>query len=195
MVSIQGIDKALVRSFGYHAIGFLRKLFGDEKLAKCLPLGARRRVGRKPAPGASTQGPALTPSGQLSSMPPRFWPSSASGSEKKGDLRELNARARHKLRIGAKNLRYTIEFFVGVFPGHKNAKRRQAALTSLKTLQDTLGSLNDIAARKALVSNGDGLSAHAAAMVDAGEAKADKLLERARAAHARFREVKAFWKS
>ena len=115
---------------------------------------------------------------------------------KKGrDLRELNARARHKLRIGAKNLRYTIEFFVGVFPGHKNAKRRQAALTSLKTLQDTLGSLNDIAARKARVSNGDGLSAHAAAMVDAGEAKADKLLERARAAHAHFREVKAFWKS
>ena len=68
---------------------------------------------------------------------------------KKGrDLRELNARARHKLRIRAKKLRYMIEFFVGVFPGHKNAKRREAALTSLKTLQDTLGSLNDIAARK-----------------------------------------------
>jgi CHAD domain-containing protein len=111
------------------------------------------------------------------------------------DLGELNTRARHKLRIRAKNLRYTIEFFVGVFPGHKNAKKRESALTSLKTLQDTLGSLNDIASRKALVSKGDSLNVHAAAMVDAGEARVDKLLERARAAHADFSEVKAFWKS
>ena len=111
------------------------------------------------------------------------------------DLDELDARARHKLRIRAKKLRYTIEFFGGVFPGHKNVKRRQAALNSLKTLQDTLGSLNDIAARKALVSNGDGLTRHVAAMVDAGEAKADKLLEQARLAHAHFSKVKAFWKS
>ena len=88
-----------------------------------------------------------------------------------------------------------IEFFGGVFPGHKNVKRREAALNSLKTLQDTLGSLNDIAARKALVSDGDGLTRHVAAMVDAGEAKADKLLEQARLAHAHFSKVKAFWKS
>ncbi len=114
---------------------------------------------------------------------------------KKGKgVHELSARARHKLRIRVKNLRYTIEFFVGLFPGHKNAKRREAALSSLKTLQDTLGSLNDIVARKALVSNGDGLNAHAAAMVEAEEAKADKLLDQARAAHADFSQVKAFWK-
>jgi Uncharacterized conserved protein len=110
-------------------------------------------------------------------------------------LHELDARARHKLRIRAKKLRYMIEFFGDVFPGHKNVKRRKTALTSLKTLQDTLGSLNDIAARKALVSNGDGLTIHVAAMVDAGEAKEDKLLERARLAHAHFSKVKAFWKS
>ena len=111
------------------------------------------------------------------------------------DLRELDARARHKLRIRAKKLRYMIEFFGDVFPGHKNVKRRQTALTSLKTLQDTLGSLNDIAARKALMSNGDGLTRHVAAMVDTGEAKADKLLEQARLAHSRFSKVKAHWKS
>jgi triphosphatase len=115
---------------------------------------------------------------------------------KKGrDLHELDARARHKLRIRAKKLRYLIEFFAGVFSDHKNVKRRQAALNSLKTLQDTLGSLNDIAARKALVSNGDGLTRHVAAMVNTGEAKADKLLEQARLAHAHFSEVKAFWKT
>ena len=88
-----------------------------------------------------------------------------------------------------------IEFFGDVFPGHKNVKRREAALNSLKKLQDTLGSLNDIAARKALVSNGDGLTMHVAAMVAAGEAKADKLLDRARVAHADFSQLKAFWKS
>ena len=116
--------------------------------------------------------------------------------KKKGrDLDELSARARHKLRIRAKKLRYMMEFFIGVFPGHKNAKRREVALTSLKQLQDALGSLNDIAVRKkVLASKGDGLSAHAAAMVDAEVAKTDKLLEQARAAHADLSAVKAFWK-
>jgi triphosphatase len=110
-------------------------------------------------------------------------------------LTELRARARHKLRIRVKNLRYTIEFFAALFPGRKNDKRREAALSSLKSLQDTLGSLNDIVTRKALVSNGDSLNAHAAAMVEAKESKADKLLDQARAAHADFSHVKAFWKS
>jgi CHAD domain-containing protein len=115
--------------------------------------------------------------------------------KKESDLHELDAYARHKLRIRAKKLRYMIDFFGGVFPGHKNVKRRQTALNSLKTLQDTLGRLNDIAVRKALVSDGDGLTMHVAAMVDAGEAKAEKLLEQARLAHAHFSKVKAFWKS
>jgi triphosphatase len=110
-------------------------------------------------------------------------------------LPELSARARHKLRIKVKNLRYNIEFFAGLFPGHKNAKRREAALSSLKSLQDTLGSLNDIVTRRALVSDGESLDAHAAAMVEAEEAKADKLLDQARAANGDFSRVKAFWKS
>jgi triphosphatase len=114
---------------------------------------------------------------------------------KKGiGLRELNTRERHKLRIGTKNLRYTIEFFASVFPGHKNAERREVALSSLRKLQDALGSLNDIATRKALISDGEALGPHAAAMIDAGEAKVDQLLEQAQAAHVRFSEVKAFWK-
>ena len=116
---------------------------------------------------------------------------------KKGrDLGELSERARHKLRIRAKKLRYMTEFFVGVYPGDRNTKRREAALTSLKQLQDALGHLNDIAVRKeALASNGDGLIAHAAAMLDAEEAKTDKLLKQAQAAHADFSAVKTFWKS
>ena len=68
-------------------------------------------------------------------------------------------------------------------------------LQGAAALQDTLGSLNDIVTRKALVANGDSLNSHAAAMVEAGEAKTDKLLDQARAAHADFNQVKAFWKS
>jgi CHAD domain-containing protein len=88
------------------------------------------------------------------------------------------------------------EFFVGVFPGDRKSKRREAALNSVKELQDTLGRLNDIAVRKeALASKDDSLSAHAAAMLDAEEAKTDKLLDQAQAAHADFSAVKGFWKS
>ncbi len=112
------------------------------------------------------------------------------------NLRELSAGARHELRIKAKKLRYMTEFFVGVFPGHGRAKRREAALTSVKELQDTLGRLNDIAVRKEeLASKGDGLSAHAAAMLEAEEAKTDKLLDQARGAYADFSAVKGFWKT
>jgi CHAD domain-containing protein len=110
-------------------------------------------------------------------------------------LSELSARARHELRISAKKLRYMTEFFAGVFPGQKNAKRREAALTSLKQLQENLGRLNDIALRKkTLASNGDGLGAHAAAMLNAEDANADKLLKHAQAAHADFSTVRDFWK-
>ena len=110
-------------------------------------------------------------------------------------LREVSAQKRHKLRIRAKKLRYMTEFFAGVFPDDTNTKRREAALRSLKQLQDALGDLNDIAVRKkALDSKRDSLSAHAAAMLDAEEKKTDKLLGQAQAAHAHFSAVKAFWK-
>src|SRR5262249_39926609 len=42
--------------------------------------------GLKQAPGPSMQGLALTPSGQSRNMPPRFWPSSASGSEREEEI-------------------------------------------------------------------------------------------------------------
>jgi CHAD domain-containing protein len=116
---------------------------------------------------------------------------------KKGEnLRELSTGARHELRITAKKLRYMTEFFVGLFPGHGKAERREAALTSVKELQDALGRLNDIAVRKeALAYKGDDFGAHAAAMLEAEEAKTDKLLDQAQAAHNDFSAMKGFWKS
>ncbi|MFK0298308.1 CHAD domain-containing protein [Brevundimonas sp. NPDC090276] len=58
------------------------------------------------------------------------------------DLAELDAEARHHLRIRAKRLRYAAEFFADLFPA---ARRRARYLKSLERLQDRLGELNDLA--------------------------------------------------
>ncbi|MGC2410990.1 MAG: CHAD domain-containing protein [Methyloceanibacter sp.] len=107
-------------------------------------------------------------------------------------LRELDIAKRHKLRIRTKNLRYAIEFFTGVFPRDLNAKRREAALASLKELQDALGALNDLATREALIANGHDLADHVAGLQVSKEAEVDRLLDRAEAAHASFAKVKSF---
>jgi CHAD domain-containing protein len=114
--------------------------------------------------------------------------------EKGADLRALDIKRRHKLRIRAKNLRYAVEFFAGVFPGEENAKRREAALAELKELQDQLGALNDLAQREALAANGDDLGEHAQGLLRPKEADVDQLLDRAQKAHADFAKVKSFWK-
>jgi triphosphatase len=110
------------------------------------------------------------------------------------DLRALSTKKRHKLRIRAKNLRYAVEFFAGVFPGEKNAERREAAHTALKELQDQLGALNDLAQREALAADGHDLADHAHGLLSPKEADKDKLLDRAQKAHADFAAVKSFWK-
>jgi CHAD domain-containing protein len=110
------------------------------------------------------------------------------------DLRALSTKKRHKLRIRAKNLRYAVEFFAGIFPGGENAKRRESALTALKELQDQLGALNDLAQREALVANGHNLGHHADGLLAPKEADVDQLLDRAQKAHADFSAVKSFWK-
>jgi inorganic triphosphatase YgiF len=58
------------------------------------------------------------------------------------DLTELDAEARHHLRIRAKRLRYAAEFFADLFP---DRRRRARYLKALERLQDTLGALNDLA--------------------------------------------------
>jgi inorganic triphosphatase YgiF len=57
-------------------------------------------------------------------------------------LRRLDPESRHKLRIRAKRLRYAVEFFGGLHPGRK--AERDAFLGTLRALQDSLGSLNDV---------------------------------------------------
>jgi len=109
------------------------------------------------------------------------------------NLRELTPKQRHKIRIKAKNLRYAVEFFASLFPDDKDAKRREAALSALKDLQDELGALNDLAQRDALISDGHELGAHAEALLASKEGDVDRLLDRAQAVLSRFAEVKPFW--
>ncbi len=56
-------------------------------------------------------------------------------------LGRLGAKARHKLRIDAKKLRYSADVFEGLFDRPRRAK---AFIAALKDVQDTLGALNDI---------------------------------------------------
>ena len=114
--------------------------------------------------------------------------------EKGADLRALDVKQRHKLRIRAKNLRYAVEFFAGVFTGEENTARREAGLTALKDLQDQLGAMNDLARREALVKDGHDLGDHANGLLEPKEADVEQLLDRAQKAHADFAKVKSFWK-
>ncbi len=121
-------------------------------------------------------------------------------------LRRLDGEKRHKLRIGAKKLRYAMEFFAEAFPGKKSAKRRKQALSALKDFQDSLGALNDVATREklaaevALSSNGAARrkdarqNAFAAGLVlGTQEAQVPEMLDAAERAHAKFRKAKPFW--
>jgi len=107
-------------------------------------------------------------------------------------LRELDVGQRHKLRIAAKRLRYATEFFAHTFPGEKSDKRRQETLAALKDLQDSLGGLNDIATRPALVAGS--ASQRVMNRLEAAKEDADKLLDEAVEAYARFAHTKPFWK-
>ena len=56
-------------------------------------------------------------------------------------LQELDAEARHRLRIAAKKLRYAAEFFAALFP----KRRVRPYVQSLAAMQEVLGGLNDAA--------------------------------------------------
>ncbi len=57
----------------------------------------------------------------------------------------LGPKARHRLRIKVKRLRYTTEFFSSVLKTRGTAKRLRAFLMLQEALQDQLGDLNDLA--------------------------------------------------
>jgi len=113
-------------------------------------------------------------------------------------LKTLTIEQRHMLRIAIKKARYAAEFFAELYPG-KNAK---PYVRSLKTLQESLGHLNDLATAERLmadlargVAGGDGAALHrAAGMVEgwymhAQTLREDDLID----AWRHFCETETFW--
>jgi len=62
-------------------------------------------------------------------------------------LKDADAKTRHRVRIAAKKMRYDTEFFQSLYPSNET-KEYVAALADL---QDGLGSLNDIAVGESLL--------------------------------------------
>lgn len=110
----------------------------------------------------------------------------------------LDAAARHDLRKQAKKLRYAAAFFGEAFPEHP--KRRQRFLTALRTLQDTLGEINDMAMARSVavraVGRRSGDVAFAAGL-EVGRLTNDEAeaLDAANAAFKAFRKAPRFWES
>jgi inorganic triphosphatase YgiF len=126
-------------------------------------------------------------------------------------LPELDPRARHRLRIQAKKLRYGATFFETVFAGQKplgkSSRRRKAFLSTLEDVQDRLGDLNDIAAHENLTmklardaapgTQGRERSQRvfaAGVLTGHEDARLNAALEAAHASCVKFAKTKPFWK-
>jgi triphosphatase len=124
------------------------------------------------------------------------------------DLAGLDPRRRHKLRVGAKKLRYACEFFAGVFPGKKRSRRRTRFAGKLKKLQGALGDLNDIVVHQELATQSATAPAAAAGrhrrrrikkafaagrLAGREEARFTSAMNDAERAYAAFARAKPFW--
>jgi inorganic triphosphatase YgiF len=123
-------------------------------------------------------------------------------------LERLDPARRHKLRIQAKKLRYASDFFAGVFPGKKSARRRKVFASRLAALQDALGELNDISAHEGLTERlvdvrdeGKPRGRRQASEIFAAgrlsgreEARIASVLDEARSSFHKFARAKAFWR-
>ncbi len=110
-------------------------------------------------------------------------------------LAGLDAGERHRLRIAAKKMRYSLEFFAGLYP----RKAVDPYLKALTALQDRLGLLNDAAVTRSLL---DGielprrdLAAAEARGIVAGwvECRAAQELRKMGKAWGNFKQSRAFW--
>jgi inorganic triphosphatase YgiF len=70
-------------------------------------------------------------------------------------FKKLATAERHELRIAVKKLRYTTEFFRGLYP----TRRSKGYLAALRDLQESLGHLNDVAVAEHLLTSLSGKSA------------------------------------
>lgn len=106
---------------------------------------------------------------------------------------DLDAQARHRLRLKGKTLRYAAEDLAPLFPDHPH--RVERFLEASRAVQDTLGALNDRSVRKTLVetvAQGDAGQARDVARVALADDE-DDLVDAARKALKALLEAKPFW--
>ncbi len=83
-------------------------------------------------------------------------------------LARIDDEARHQLRIEAKKLRYSAEFFAALYGKKRAARRRKTFLAALEALQSHLGDLNDHATGRSLLLDLGLTDDAAASLLDAG---------------------------
>ncbi len=113
-------------------------------------------------------------------------------------LEKQDAESRHRLRIRAKRLRYTADFFCLLHAGEEAAKQQRRFNAALKRLLTALGRLNDIAtAAQIAVSPLEGAAPQitftAGELVGQLQQPGAKLLSAAAAAADDFKAAKRFW--
>lgn len=124
-----------------------------------------------------------------------------------GKIANLNSEKLHRFRIQVKKARYAAEFFSSIYSNKKSVKRRKKLISSLMQLQNSLGSINDIATHKVLFADiinnpRRGLTekqnhqrAFAAGLIIGDQqARIPGLVEKARNAYRRFNRAKPFWR-
>jgi inorganic triphosphatase YgiF len=111
---------------------------------------------------------------------------------------EVDAHARHRLRIAIKKLRYALYFFETLYSHDGSAKALSRYKKYLKDLQDNLGALNDIAVHQKLavkLAAGSGGPVSFAAGMIAGceQSEIQPILAEVTATARKLRRAKSFW--
>jgi inorganic triphosphatase YgiF len=111
-------------------------------------------------------------------------------------LASLDPRARHRVRIQVKKLRYAVEFFTESF-GRSTHKQRRKFIASLNVLQHTLGKLNDMAMAPktalAVAGRSAQLAFRAGQVIGGRDRDEQRLLAEAVNAYKRWWNVRPFW--
>ena len=113
-------------------------------------------------------------------------------------LSTLSPAKRHRVRIRVKKLRYAAEFFAEAV-GRPGSRKTASFMEALRTLQDAMGELNDIAVAgqtlAAVVEGPGGAGAGFAAgrILGRREAEAPGLLVKVEEAYRRFTAARRFW--
>lgn len=108
-------------------------------------------------------------------------------------LEDIDDDARHDVRILAKKLRYSGEFFAGLYPTAKARRRHAHFLAAIEKLQSALGDLNDLASGRALLAE-LGVADGAVLLSSTRKHKPGRLLAKAQNSLDDLIDAKRFWR-